>query len=131
MMQRASCPPVRRCAYVEISSPGTASAIHLPMRVASLPASLTPERVRETPDLQGVFSLWDEHECVYIGRSPWNLSLRDSLRQHLALRDAGVIAASHFTWETTPTPKTREGDLLSVCLAKTGKLPRYNRGDSP
>jgi hypothetical protein len=101
------------------------------MRVASLPFSFTPEHVRKTPDLQGVFSLWDANECVYVGHTPANLSLRDCLRQHLALRDEGVIDASHFAWETTSTPKTREADLLALCLQKHGKLPRYNRGDSP
>jgi hypothetical protein len=28
-------------------------------------------------------------------------------------------------------PKTREGDLLAVCLHRHGELPRYNRPDSP
>jgi hypothetical protein len=28
-------------------------------------------------------------------------------------------------------PKTREGDLLSVCLHRHGSLPRYNGPDSP
>jgi hypothetical protein len=47
------------------------------------------------------------------------------------LQQEGVIDASHFAWETTPMPKTREGDLLANCLHRQGKLPRYNRPDSP
>jgi hypothetical protein len=101
------------------------------MPVASLRWTFTPESVREVPDLQGVFTLWDANECVYVGHTPWNISLRDCLREHLALRDEGVIDASHFTWETTSTPKTREGDLLAICIKKHGKLPRYNQADSP
>lgn len=101
------------------------------MRVASLRRPFTTEHVRETPDLQGAFTLWDGKECVYVGHTPWNRSLQECLRQHLALRDEGVIRASHFTWETTATPKSREYQLLSLNLEKHGRLPRYNRPDSP
>jgi hypothetical protein len=101
------------------------------MQVASLRWTLTPERVRETPDLQGVFTLWDGNECVYVAHTPSNLSLRDSLREHLALRDEGVIEASHFAWEITSMAKTREYDLLALNIERHGQLPRYNRGNSP
>lgn len=101
------------------------------MPVASLRWQLSAELVRETPDEQGVFTLWDADECVYIGHTPWNTSLRDRLRLPLALQEQGAIRATHFNWETTATPKTREGDLLGACMARHGKLPRYNRPDSP
>lgn len=101
------------------------------MRVASLPRSFTPENVRETPDIQGVYTLWDGAECVYIGHTPRNISLRDHLRRLLELQQAGVIELSHFTWETTPTPKTREAELVSQFVEKQGKPPRYNHPGSP
>ena len=101
------------------------------MPVASLRWQFDAESVRDTPDEQGVFTLWDAEECVYIGHTPGNTSLRDRLRAHLSLRHEGLIEASHFAWETTPMPRTREGDLLAACLGKRGKLPRYNRPDSP
>ena len=101
------------------------------MPVASLRSELSAESVRETPDQQGVFTLWDADECVYVGHTPWNTSLRDRLREHLSLRRGGVIAASHFSWEATPTPKTRLGELLAAWQDKQGRLPRYNRADSP
>lgn len=101
------------------------------MPVASLRSELNAQSVRETPDQQGVLTLWDADECVYIGHTPWNTSLRDRLREHLALQQDGVIAASHFSWEATPMPKTREGELLAATLHRHGKLPRYNRADSP
>ena len=101
------------------------------MPVASLRWQLDAESVRETPDQQGVFTLWDADECVYIGHTPWKTSLRDRLRAHLGLRDDGVIEASHFTWETTPLPKTREGDMLQSFLRRRRQLPRYNRPGSP
>ena len=101
------------------------------MPVSSLRWQLNADCVRETPEQQGVFTLWDADECVFIGHTPWNSSLRDRLREPLALRQAGLIEASHFSWEATPMPKTREGDLLAACLGKQGSLPRYNRPDSP
>ena len=101
------------------------------MPVASLRWTFDADAVRETPEQQGVVTLWDGEECVYIGHTPWNSSLRDRLRQHLAQRQAGLSRATHFTWEATPMPKTREGDLLAVCLHRHGEVPRYNRPDSP
>lgn len=101
------------------------------MAVVSLRSKLIPESVRETSDLQGVFTLWDGNECVYVGHTPWNSSLRDCLSEHLHLQQEGVIDASHFAWETSTTPKTREAELLAVCVQKDGKLPRYNGADSP
>lgn len=81
--------------------------------------------------MQGVFTLWDDDECVYVGHTPWNRSLQECLRQHLALRDDRVIEATHFAWEATAMPKSREYDLLALNIRKRGRLPRYNRGDSP
>jgi hypothetical protein len=101
------------------------------MRVASLRWPLSAERVREIPDMQGVFTLWDDRECLYVGHTPWNRSLQGCLRQVLELRDEGVICASHFTWETTATPKTREYQLLARSVEKHGRLPRYNKAGSP
>src|SRR5688572_15439310 len=101
------------------------------MRVASLLRPFTPEHVRETPDTQGTFTLWDGRECVYVGHTPWNRSLEACLRQHLQLVDEGLIAASHFAWETTATPKGRESELLRAMAERQGTQPRYNRPGSP
>jgi hypothetical protein len=95
------------------------------MLVASLRWKLTPEHVRETPDVQGVFSLWDADECVYVAHTRGNRTLRDCLREHLLLRERGVIQATHFAWEITATPRSREADLLAAMR------PRYNQQNSP
>ncbi len=101
------------------------------MAVASLRWNFNNDAVRDIPEQQGVFTLWEGNECLYIGHTPRNTTLRDRLRVHLELQEQGVIGASQFTWETTPTPKTREGDLLQLYLDKHSRLPRYNRPDSP
>ena len=101
------------------------------MRVASLRWRFTAERVREIPDVQGVFTLWDGKECVYVSHTPWNRSLQQCLREHLVLNDAGAIRVSHFTWETTCTPKSREKELLRRRIERQGRLPLYNLPGSP
>jgi hypothetical protein len=101
------------------------------MRVASLRCHFTAERVREIPDIQGVFTLWDGPECVYVAHTPWNRSLQQCLLEHLALNAAGAIHVSHFAWETSSTPKGREGDLLRQKTERQGRLPRYNLPGSP
>ena len=101
------------------------------MRVASLSCRFTAERVREIPDVQGVFTLWDGKECVYVSHTPWNRSLQQCLMAHLALSDAGAIKVSHFTWETTSTPKSREDEVLRQKADRQGRLPRYNLPGSP
>jgi hypothetical protein len=101
------------------------------MRIASLRLPLSLERVRKTPDMQGVYTLWDGDECLYIGHTPWNRTLQACLRQLLELRDQGVIRATHYTWETTATPKSREYQLLARSVERQGRLPRYNKAGSP
>ena len=101
------------------------------MSVVSLRQSFGPDHVREVPDMQGVYTLWDGKECVYVGHTPWNISLRDQLRKLLELQQGGALEVSHFMWETTPTPKTREGELVSQIAERQGKLPRYNGPGSP
>ena len=101
------------------------------MHIASLRWDFTLQRVRQLPDMQGAFTLWADDECVYIGHTPYNRSLQSCLRQLLELRDEGVIRGSHFTWETTATPKSREYQLLARSLERDGRLPRYNRSGSP
>ena len=101
------------------------------MHIASLRWHFTADQVGKTPEMQGAFTLWDGGECLYVGHTPWNRSLRACLRQLLVLRDEGVIRASHFTWEMTATPKSREYQLLTRNVEKLGRLPLYNKAGSP
>ena len=92
------------------------------MSIASLRWRFDAETLRDVPEGPGVFTLWSGNEMLYIGRTEGNATLRDRLR---AVLRAGV-PVTHFTWEVTVTPKTRAGDLLSSCMEKSGRLPRYN-----
>ena len=81
--------------------------------------------------MQGVFTLWDGDECLYVGHTPYNRSLRACLRQLLGLREDGTIRGSQFAWEITAAPKSREYQLLALNVEKHGRLPRYNQAGSP
>lgn len=101
------------------------------MRVASLKWRFTAQLVRQIPDVQGVFTLWNGKECVYVGSTPGNASLRDCLREHLVALHDGLIEATHFTWESTAMPRSREEELRARLARRQGKVPRYNRPGSP
>lgn len=97
------------------------------MFVTSLKWKFDSEAIRGTPKTQGVYGLWDEGKIVYIGATEHNLFLPDALSQLLALKQRGLIQASHFTWEITITPRSWAGELLRLHFNKHGCLPLYNR----
>ena len=97
------------------------------MSVQSLRWSFTYATLRDVPEQQGVFTLWDGANVVLIGTTVGTASLREALRQCLGLEHSGVVEATHYTWEATATPRTRAGDLISAHLHRFGELPRYNR----
>lgn len=99
------------------------------MPVISLRWTLDADAVRETPDAPGVFTLWDGNECVYVGHTPRNTSLRDWVRQYLGLREAGEIAASRFAWEITAVARSRHAELVAKYTRRYGRSPRYNAVD--
>jgi hypothetical protein len=97
------------------------------MSVHSLRWHFNNDAVRDVPDQQGVFILWDGNDIVLIGTTLGSASLKDALRQCLTLQQADMLEATHLMWEATSTPRTRAGDLLSAHLHRHGELPRYNR----
>jgi hypothetical protein len=97
------------------------------MSVHSLRWRFNYDAVRDVPDQPGVFTLWDGNEAVLIGTTLGTASLKDALRQCLAMKQADMLDATHLMWEATSTPRTRAGDLLSAHLHNHGELPRYNR----
>ena len=70
------------------------------MCVASLPRNLTPEHVRETPDVQGVYTLWDGAEWQQM-----TLSSVDSQFQQLRLFQLQEIARA-FNIPASPSRRT-------------------------
>ena len=76
------------------------------------------------PDTPGVFELWDGDELVYVGGTRRD---RPSLRQELVheLLERGR-EVTHFSWEITYDPATRERELLAEFELTYHRAPRLN-----
>jgi hypothetical protein len=74
--------------------------------------------VQGAPNEPGVFALWDGDELVYYGRAR---RLRDALAERL-----GRAAVTHYSWELSQDPATREAELLRDFARLHGRPPRDN-----
>lgn len=79
--------------------------------------------VAMTPDIPGVFELWDDDELVYVRATRANETLRTELTRQLAASD---LAVTHFSWEITYHPEVRERELLAEAELAQGRKPRLN-----
>lgn len=78
--------------------------------------------VTMAPDTPGVFELWEDEELVFVG-STRNSTLRDQLI-HRLLEDR--VEATHFSWEITFDPASRERELLAEFELQHHRPPRFN-----
>ena len=84
--------------------------------------------VKNVPEEPGIFSLFQESDLVYIGRTEPRTTLRSELERALKVAMADEnMEATHFTYELTPSPKTRAGEELRSYFETWGRLPVYNR----
>jgi excinuclease UvrABC nuclease subunit len=80
------------------------------------------------PEEPGVFALWEDGEIIYIGHAQGRgTTIRSRLVDHFT----GMVSpctrrASHYSWEISATPATREAELLSEFLSANTRLPRCN-----
>jgi hypothetical protein len=75
------------------------------------------------PDTPGVIELWDDDELVYVGGTRGNGTLRSELPRELA---AHASETTHFTWEITFDPESRERELLAEFERQHHRPPRFN-----
>ena len=88
----------------------------------------TEEDVQNVPDESGIFSLYQDRDLVYIGRTSPRTGVRGELQHALRVRLADEeLAATHFTFELTKSPKTRAAEELREYFENWGRLPLYNR----
>jgi hypothetical protein len=88
---------------------------------------LTRAMVEAAPAEQGLYALWEDDEVIYLGRASANASIRDRLTEHLARRLCPCAdRATHYSWELSLRPATREMELLEEFLAEFGRMPRCN-----
>ena len=88
---------------------------------------LTRAMVDGAPDAHGLYALWEEEELVYLGRATGSTSIRARLIEHLERKLCPCAEkATHYSWELSLRPATREVELLQEHLARFGRMPRCN-----
>ena len=85
------------------------------------------DEVRNVPEETGIFCLFHDRDLVYIGRTSPRTGVRSELEHALRMAMADDIAATHFTFEVTKSPKTRAAEELREYFGVWGRLPLYNR----
>ena len=89
------------------------------------------KHVRSVPEQSGTFCLWDHAHLVYVGRTAPRSNLRVELNHALTMAMVEDLACTHFSYEVTPTPKTRAAEQLRDHFERWGALPRYNESRAP
>ena len=74
------------------------------------------------PEEPGVYALWQGEELIYYGRAFDGATIRLRLMEHYH----GKLEATHYSWEMSPEPVAREGQLLREYQEVFGRLPRLN-----
>lgn len=74
------------------------------------------------PSEPGVYALWQGEELIYYGRALGDATIRSRLMQHY---NDGVDA-THYSWEISREPVSRESELLREYQEAFGRLPRLN-----
>lgn len=93
-------------------------------------ARFTEEEVQKVPEESGIFTLYQEQDLVYVGRTAPRSNLRKDLLHALAVAMADDMLATHFTFEPTVSPKTRASEELRSFYETFGRLPLYNQPHS-
>src|SRR5262249_50210386 len=86
------------------------------------------EDIRNVPEETGIFSLFQESDLVYIGRTAPRTNLRSELQHILSVVMADEsLEATQFTFEVTKSPKTRAAEELRSYFETWGRLPAHNQ----
>lgn len=83
--------------------------------------------LQAVPEQPGIFILWDHSHPVYIGRTAPRSHLRGELDHALTMAMLEDLSVTHFSFEVTPSPKTRAAEELRSHFERWGSLPRYNQ----
>lgn len=90
--------------------------------------SFTKENVGKSPDVAGVYALYDGDVTIYFGRAQGGaVTIRSRLQDHYAGREGKCTqGASHYRREETTNAAAREVELLEEYKRTYGRLPRCN-----
>jgi hypothetical protein len=82
--------------------------------------------VAAAPEGSGIYALWEDGEMIYVGRAN-GTTIRQALLRHLEKGYCPCSThATHYTWELSLRPATRELELLRDFEARHQRLPRCN-----
>src|SRR5260221_13881563 len=80
--------------------------------------------VHGAPTNAGLYALWQDGHLIYVGRA---VSIRERLVEHLQRRLCPCTEhATHYSWELSLRPATREVEMLEHFKKQHGRLPRCN-----
>lgn len=79
------------------------------------------------PEEAGVYALWRDDELIFLGRASQGATIRARLTEHLGGSCPCTQTATHYTWELSLQPATREAEVLREFQALFGRLPRCNQ----
>jgi hypothetical protein len=82
---------------------------------------LTPEKVSQIPEVEGIYELLDEQENIIYIKGAMNL--RRELDEQMEL----YAKARYFIYEEEPMYTKRESQLLQQYIATHGQMPEGNR----
>lgn len=96
------------------------------MPIASPRYAFNATMVSGAPPDPGVFALWEREELIYYGRALGQGStIQSRLREHL--EGGGCTSrATHYGWEISSNPRSRDAELLREFETSHGRLPRCN-----
>jgi hypothetical protein len=80
--------------------------------------------VSSAPDTPGVLELWDDEELVYVRGTRGETETLRSVLIHEVLEHRRQ--ATHFSWEITFDPQSRERELLAEFESQNRHPPRLN-----
>ena len=99
------------------------------MPIPGLKYRFTEANVGRSPNEAGVYALYDDDECIYIGRAKGDTTtIRSRLQDHLGGREGECTQdATHYRREVTSSPVSREKELLEEFQIFRKRLPRCNK----
>ncbi|MBV9190610.1 MAG: hypothetical protein JO292_12780 [Betaproteobacteria bacterium] len=93
------------------------------MSITSSSLPFTSSLVAAAPDAPGVFALWQGGGIVYYGRAG---TIRIALDEQLRARMLSARQVTGCSWEVSPDPEQRHGELLREYAAAHRALPLWN-----
>ena len=84
--------------------------------------------VAAAPEEAGVYLLWQDVKIIYVGRAGGRgATIRSRLVDHFSGREGPCTRdTTHYSWELSRDPATREAQLLAEHKTSFQRVPRCN-----